>query len=204
MIASNMSTFSEAHIDAAGYCTTMKILAGSKLWFLQCKKLSKSPSSYMPKYQHNWSIEDSSWCAAHLSAGDILYDISPLSSITLLTSLRYMHPESPHVVLTTKSCIAIGTHFYCIATTRETFFAMVAEHFNGRFITNVEHPRAPILYLKAVDAIFSAFTCIYGADCKKLPQKWHSLCFPSLLHLARSLPLQIHYPRPMILFGLFF
>ena len=91
-----------------------------------------------------------------------------------------MHPETPHIVLTTRTCVALGCHFYTLATTRETFFAMVAEHFNGRFITNMEHPQAPLLYLKAVDAIFTGFIRIYGYDCKKLPPKWHSSYFPLL------------------------
>lgn len=72
MIASNMSSFSEPHIDAAGYCTTMKVLCGSKLWFLQCKTPSDVPSAKMPKYQGDWKIDSSSWCAAHLRAGDLL------------------------------------------------------------------------------------------------------------------------------------
>ena len=72
MIASNMSSFSEPHIDAAGYCTTMKMLCGSKLWYLQCKQPSSVPSAIMPKYQQDWDTEEGSWCAAHLMPGDIL------------------------------------------------------------------------------------------------------------------------------------
>ena len=72
MITSNMSSFSEPHIDAAGYCTTMKMLCGSKLWYLQCKQPSSVPSAIMPKYQQDWDTEEGSWCAAHLMPGDIL------------------------------------------------------------------------------------------------------------------------------------
>ena len=101
-----------------------------------------------------------------------------------------MHPETPHTVLTTKTCVAIGTHFYSFATTRETFFAMVAEHFNGRFITNVEHPRAPLLYLKAIDALFDTFCGIYGEDCKELPSEWHRES--AFLYSCSSLADHIH------------
>ena len=100
-----------------------------------------------------------------------------------------MHPETPHTVLTTKTCVAIGTHFYSFATTRETFFAMVAEHFNGRFITNVEHPRAPLLYLKAIDALYDTFCGIYGENCETLPSQWHSELF---LHAFSNLADYIH------------
>lgn len=96
-----------------------------------------------------------------------------------------MHPETPHIVLTTKSCIAVGAHFYSFATSRETFFAMVAEHFNGGFITNVEHPRAPLLYFKAVDALLDNFVCLYGKDCRKLPRDWDSTCFSFMQGVAR-------------------
>ena len=107
-----------------------------------------------------------------------------------------MHPETPHTVLTTKTCVAIGTHFYSFATTRETFFAMVAEHFNGRFITNVEHPRAPLLYLKAIDALYDTFCGIYGENCETLPSQWHSAflflhAFSTLANFIQgSLPLR--------------
>ena len=67
---------------------------------------------------------------------------------------------------------------------------MVAEHFNGRFITNVEHPRAPLLYLKAIDALFDTFQNVYGPNCKTLPMKWLGLSpFPySSSNLTHFLP----------------
>lgn len=72
-----------------------------------------------------------------------------------------MHPATPHIVVTTKSCIAVGSHFYNLDTVHESFSAIVAEHFVGMYVTNTEHPRAPLLYFKAVDALFQQLVLDY-------------------------------------------
>lgn len=73
MLGSSMSSYSEPHIDAAGYCTSVNIQAGSKLWLLQCANTETVPSTNIPKPGASWEIENSGWCAAHLCPGDYLY-----------------------------------------------------------------------------------------------------------------------------------
>lgn len=61
-----------------------------------------------------------------------------------------MRPGTPHFVVTTESCLAVGGHFYCPSTMRATALAMINEHFFGPWITNSEHQKAPIILLKTL------------------------------------------------------
>ena len=73
----------------------MKILGGSKLWFLQCKFASAVPMVKLPEYQGEWNIGGRTWCAAHLNPGDILYvdmlDVFHEVGWTLFLSERMSH-----------------------------------------------------------------------------------------------------------------
>ena len=81
-----------------------------------------------------------------------------------LTSARYMHPGTPHIVITTSNCVAYGAHFYNLNVLHCTFAAMVAEHFVGRNAANTEHMRAPLLLFKGLDAILEEHTTFYGDE----------------------------------------
>ena len=81
-----------------------------------------------------------------------------------LTSARYMHPGTPHIVITTSNCVAYGAHFYNLNVLHCTFAAMVAEHFVGRNAANTEHMRAPLLLFKGLDAILEEHTTFYGGE----------------------------------------
>ena len=89
-----------------------------------------------------------------------------------------MKPNTPHIVLTTRSCIAEGTHFYNFDHSSDTFAAMVAEHFAGAAITNAEYPKASLLYFKAIGGIADDFQIIYGNDASTtLPVTWNGKCY---------------------------
>ena len=81
-----------------------------------------------------------------------------------LTPARYMHPGTPHIVITTSNCVAYGAHFYNLNVLHCTFAAMVAEHFVGRNAANTEHMRAPLLLFKGLDAILEEHTTFYGDE----------------------------------------
>ena len=90
-----------------------------------------------------------------------------------LTPARFMHPGTPHIVITTSNCVAYGAHFYNLNVLHCTFAAMVAEHFVGRNAANTEHMRAPLLLFKGLDAILEEHTTFYGdegwpASCQSL------------------------------------
>ena len=88
-----------------------------------------------------------------------------------------MQPNTPHIVLTTRSCIAEGTYFYNFGCSGQTFAAMVAEHFAGAAITNSEYPKASLLYFKAIGGIADDFETIYGNDASTtLCIKWDGDC----------------------------
>ena len=73
MIASSMSSFSEPHIDAAGYATVMKVITGSKLWYLQCTRTgTETWSVQIPSRGGEWDYDRSKWCPVHLQTGDLL------------------------------------------------------------------------------------------------------------------------------------
>ena len=70
---------------------------------------------------------------------------------------RYMRPATPHIVVTTSSCVAEGSHYYNFNNLDSTFTGMVAEHFYGALITNSELPRAALLLCKGLDALLDLF-----------------------------------------------
>ena len=176
MLASNMSAWSDPHIDSAGFCTAIRIMAGSKLWLVGSPK-NKSEPIFPLDDGAEWAIEKAWWDAVHLQPGDTLYvDGEFLICSSELTSMgdSYMHPNTPHIVLTTRSCIIEGIHFYNFSRSHDTFAAMVAEHFAGAAITNAEYPRASLLYFKAIGGVAADFQAIYGNDTStEVPMEWN-------------------------------
>lgn len=63
-----------------------------------------------------------------------------------------MPPGTPHTVLTTFSCVALGMHFYNFDHLGRTFAAMVTEHFCGLSTVNANFTMAPFIFFKAVDS----------------------------------------------------
>ena len=65
-----MGSFSEHHIDAAGYCTMVYIVSGAKVWWVQpamdVAGLPVAPNS-------DWDIREGIWAPLYLLPGDILY-----------------------------------------------------------------------------------------------------------------------------------
>ena len=105
-------------------------------------------------------------------ANSCMWDWLHLLHHTLIPA-RYMHPWTPHIVITTSNCVAYGAHFYNLNVLHCTFAAMVAEHFVGRNAANTEHMRAPLLLFKGLDAILEEHTTFYGdegwpASCQSL------------------------------------
>ena len=77
---------------------------------------------------------------------------------------RYMRPATPHIVVTTSSCVAEGSHYYNFVNLSSTFTGMVAEHFYGALITNSEHPRAALLLCQGLDALLDLFVKFFGGS----------------------------------------
>ena len=101
-----------------------------------------------------------------------------------------MHPGTPHIVITTGTCVTYGTHFYNMNVLHCTFAAMVADHFVGEHVVNTEHTRAPLLLFKGLDAILEDLLMTYGG--KEWPESQRgllsSLVFRALLtgHYCRT------------------
>ena len=78
LIASSVSSFSERHVDAAGYATAVCIETGSKLWLLRCdaRQLELDDENIQSR---------SSFCGLHLQAGDVLYVLCYVSNNMVLT-----------------------------------------------------------------------------------------------------------------------
>lgn len=57
-----------------------------------------------------------------------------------------MNPGSPHVVLTTEDCLAVGGHYYGLRSIEKTVHMLVQEHFIGSYITNTSHGKAPFAF----------------------------------------------------------
>lgn len=99
-----------------------------------------------------------------------------------VTTCRYMRPCTPHLVVTTTSCVMEGAHFYNFASLRETFAGLVFEHLDGANITNTEHPLAPMLLIKGLDTLYTGLEAKYDrskeSDLAK-PVPWGSTlsCF---------------------------
>lgn len=109
MLASSMSSFSEIHVDASGYCTAVIILKGSKLWNILPEATSELPGS-----DEEWTVTNDGWCSAFLKSGDILYDLcsrpvqhiltshldiySPVRPILCLRRRRVSHLESTFII----------------------------------------------------------------------------------------------------------
>ena len=64
-----------------------------------------------------------------------------------------MPPFTPHFVLTTEDCFAVGGHFYNYKCMEKTIEAIVVEHYFGLNWVNTEHPTAPIILFKMLDEL---------------------------------------------------
>ena len=94
-----------------------------------------------------------------------------------------MHPGTPHIVITTGTCVTYGAHFYNMSVLYCTFAAMVADHFVGEHVVNTEHTRAPLLLFKGLDAILEDLVISYGGNVWPESQRGllSSLVFRALL-----------------------
>jgi hypothetical protein len=62
----------------------------------------------------------------------------------------YMRPDTPHAVLTTRHCLAVGGHFFSHDTFGYTLRGLMKDHFFGRFRTNAEHASSGMVLFKLV------------------------------------------------------
>lgn len=65
--------------------------------------------------------------------------------------LRFMRPGTPHFVVTTEDCLAVGGHFYCRSTYSATLDALACIHFLGNVLTNTSHDTAPVILFKSME-----------------------------------------------------
>ncbi|KAH8108505.1 hypothetical protein DFH11DRAFT_1820838 [Phellopilus nigrolimitatus] len=121
------SARSETHMDAGGGCSIIHMVLGSKEWLI-----ATNPD--MLPGPRGWIPNESDWEAVYLQPGDDLI----------------MHPGTIHSVITLEDCFAVGGHFYFTGLFGQTLRAMVIEHYHGKWITNTEHTRMPLLLLKAL------------------------------------------------------
>ena len=120
-------------MDAAGMSTCVKIITGKKLWCIGVKEADGVGGSNI---FHDPSV-GMKWRCLSLERGDVLL----------------MPPFTPHFVLTTEDCFAVGGHFYNYVNMQRTMKAIVVEHYFGLNWVNTEHPTAPIILFKMLDEL---------------------------------------------------
>lgn len=73
-----MGSFTEHHIDAAGFCTCLLIVNGAKVWWLQADEVEGLPQAP----GRDWNIKQGKWVPLYLKPGDILC-VDKLSTLLL-------------------------------------------------------------------------------------------------------------------------
>lgn len=67
-----------------------------------------------------------------------------------------MRPGTPHFVISSEDCLAIGGHFYSWKTLDKTMMAMVFERYVGTLTTNTAHSKCGIVFIR----MLSYLTCV--------------------------------------------
>ena len=152
-LAANTSAFSEPHSDAAGFCTYVNIILGSKIWYIAPGKLCPDADGW------DNSVLNHKWIPVHLRKGDQLYvTFLLLSCIQFIFMYSIMHPGTVHAVMTSEHCLATGGHFYSNCVMFETLRSLVIEHYYGHLTTNTEHDTAIFYLFKIVSSLVDLFT----------------------------------------------
>jgi hypothetical protein len=129
-LAGHARSYSPPHIDAGGLHTYIKFITGEKFWFVGHQVVSGDDGYDWqggPRYGMLWEC-------VRVQGGDQLI----------------MPPGTPHFVITTDDCFAVGGHFYNYDAIFDTMHAIVVEHYFGIVWTNTEHPTSAVLLFKMV------------------------------------------------------
>jgi len=68
-----------------------------------------------------------------------------------------MQPGTPHFVISTEDCLAVGGHFYSAPTLDKTMMAMVFEHYVGHLTTNTAHSKCGIVFIRMLSYVHYAY-----------------------------------------------
>ncbi|TDL15222.1 hypothetical protein BD410DRAFT_809112 [Rickenella mellea] len=167
-LVASESAISLSHMDAGSLATIIHIITGAKLWFIAINCDDVTPTS------DGWDDTQYQWQALLLNPGDDLY----------------MRPGTPHFVVTTKDCLAVGGHFYSAVCFSRSLRAITLEHFFGTMITNTEHPKAPIVLCKLFSFYLSLLETRPNSHLAgKLPSQHELACLVIFLgHLDQLAP----------------
>jgi hypothetical protein len=132
-IAGHAKSYSPPHMDAGGLYTYIKFVTGEKFWFIGHQVSGEGE----PFEWGNGPWEGLAWECVRVRRGDQLI----------------MPPCTPHFVITTDDCLAVGGHFYNYEGVFDTMRAIVVEHYFGDAWTNTDHPSAYIILFKMADEL---------------------------------------------------
>ncbi|KAL5522155.1 hypothetical protein ACEPAF_7597 [Sanghuangporus sanghuang] len=132
-LAAHSGAYSRLHTDAAGLATHVCLLEGKKAWWIarRCNFWGD---------EQGFDPRKSLFDCAVLSPGDELI----------------MPPGTVHAVLTLQDSLALGGHFYNFGTMESTAISLIREHYFGQYLTNTEHPKAPLLLMKGFMALMNS------------------------------------------------
>jgi hypothetical protein len=123
----NKGTITQNHMDACGTCTHVRVILGSKLWFIALDE--KLPDT-------NGFSNNVSWQQIFLQPGDDLY----------------MRPATRHFVFGTEDTFIVGGHFYSRTCFSRTLDAITMEHYLGESLTNADHSYSAIILFKLLQS----------------------------------------------------
>ena len=148
-LASTAGTYSGWHIDSNGFATFIEVKAGMKWWIIATPKEGgdtfDSPNLFLDDFEpydpnsDRWDIE-----AILLKPGMILSvfcnEFSFYLNVTNLHS--FMHPNTPHAVLTPENTVCHGGHFYATSTIHDTCLGIYHGFVMHSKISNTWHDDA--------------------------------------------------------------
>jgi hypothetical protein len=119
----NKGCITQTHMDASGTCTHVRVVLGSKIWFIALDEEVPDTSGFNNKV---------SWQQVILRPGDDLY----------------MRPATRHFVVGTEDSFLVGGHFYSCSCFSRTLDAIIMEHYLGDSLTNADHSYSVIILFK--------------------------------------------------------
>jgi hypothetical protein len=119
----NKGCITQTHMDASGMCTHVRVVLGSKIWFVALDEEVPDTNGFNNKV---------SWQQVILRPGDDLY----------------MRPATRHFVVGTEDSFLVGGHFYSRNCFSRTLDTIIMEHYLGDSLTNADHSYSSIILFK--------------------------------------------------------
>lgn len=160
-LAATDHSFHFFHIDTDGLGTLIAPKTGKKHWILARPKAGRSFAQTDIYVDGKYAIDEMNmdiWDveAILLTPGMCLYvTIVPFSCIFAHDCVRFMKPNTPHLVLTPQASICHGGHFYASSTLRSSCHGILHTFIACSLLTNTEHTTASRELLRRLLGFYS-------------------------------------------------